>query len=193
VSPDEQVRLFRLVPVPQQTWSMPPQGSQVWPVPAPPNWQERPDWQAVPVAQQASPIAPQGLHEAAMPAAPAVQRRPALQLPPPPPPQQGWLAPPQAMHVPPVPFIAPTQAAPGWQLAPAQQAEPAAPQAMHMPGPWPGSLHPRPDWQAAAAPPGQHRWPMPPQGWQVSGVPIAPGVQAVPLWQVLAAPPKPVA
>jgi hypothetical protein len=31
VSPDEQVRLFRLAPEPQQTWSMPPQGWQVWP------------------------------------------------------------------------------------------------------------------------------------------------------------------
>jgi hypothetical protein len=102
----------------------------------PPNWQESPDPQGVLVAQQASPMVPHGLHDEGMPMAPAVQRRPALQVPPPnPPPQQGWFAPPQALHMPPMPFIAPTQRAPGWQLPPAQQAEPAAPQAMHMPGP----------------------------------------------------------
>jgi hypothetical protein len=186
VSPAEHMRMA-IGPVPQQSWSMPPQGWQLAGIPPPPPAQARPPWQAIPVRQQASPMAPQGLHEAGMPMAPAVQRRPALQAAPPPA-QQTWLAAPQAMHMPPMPFIAPTQREPGWQLAPAQQAEPAAPQAMHMPGPVPGSLQPRPDWQVL---PGQQRWPEPPQGWQVSGMPIAPVVQARPLWHELVPPPKP--
>jgi hypothetical protein len=32
---------------------------------------------------------------------------------------------------------------------------------------------------------------MPPQGWQVSGMPMPPVVQAMPLWQELVPPPKP--
>jgi hypothetical protein len=133
-------------------------------------------------------MAPQALHEAAMPMPPPLQRRPAEQVPLPKlPGQQGWSAPPQAMQLPPMPFIAPTQRLPGWQFAPAQQAEPAAPQLMHIPGPWPGSLQPRPALHVLL---GQHRWPEPPHGSHIEGMPLLPATQVFPATQ-LAVPPKP--
>jgi hypothetical protein len=90
------------VPVPQQGWPMPPHTWQLAAPPAPPVVQVNPPWQAIPLAQQASPMAPQGLHEAGMPMPPPVQRKPAPHAAPPPW-QQGWLAAPQAAHMPAMP------------------------------------------------------------------------------------------
>ena len=58
-------------------------------------------------------MAPQGLHDAAMPMPPPEQSNPAPQRAPCPNGQQAWPEVPQAWHIPPMPFIAPVQAAPG--------------------------------------------------------------------------------
>jgi hypothetical protein len=54
--------------------------------------------------------------------------------------QQTWVGPPQAMHIPPMPPIAPMQRPPAWQTAPGQQAAPVAPQFMHTLRPPPGGF-----------------------------------------------------
>jgi hypothetical protein len=56
-----------------------------------------------------------------------------------------------------MPFIWPVQAPPVWQLPPAQQAAPIAPQLVQLEGmPPPGALQPSPELQLA---PAQQTWP----------------------------------
>src|SRR5262245_42327198 len=69
--------------------------------------QPSPLWHGVFESQQASPLPPQGEHMPGFVRVRPAHSRPAMQVPPPPPPQQGWLAPPHALHLPPIPCIWP--------------------------------------------------------------------------------------
>jgi hypothetical protein len=109
-----------------------------------------------------------------------VEHMPVLAMPEP---QQGWPLPPHATHA--IPASAPGRhAPPAWQLLPAQQAPPRAPQFEHVRPPMPGaSAQPSPLPQVL---PAQQAWPSPPHGRQLS--PPSPGWQARPVPQLFAPP-----
>src|SRR4051794_7328446 len=83
------------------------------------------------------------------------------------------MAPPQAWHVPPIPLTAPMHRPPDWQLLPAQQAPPTAPQFLQVDGAFRGLSQPRPALQVPLLPP-QQLWPSPPHGLQVRRPPPPP-------------------
>lgn len=79
----------------------------------------------------------------------------------------------------PVALVAPVQRRPVRQFSPAQQVAPllAPHEALHMPGPAPGSSHARPALQVL---PGQQSWPAPPHAWHI-GVAPAISTQRAPI------------
>jgi hypothetical protein len=155
--------------VAQQTWSGPPHGLQV---PAVPEAASRPvqaspvlQVPALPVPQQAWPAPPQAAEQTLPPAA-SMHERPLPHVAVPVPGQQAWPDPPHGLHVPAPPSPSRMQPRPLWQLLPAQQASPLAPQLSQVPAPVRpvGLLQPRPALQVL---PLQHGAPDPPHAEQV--------------------------
>jgi hypothetical protein len=118
--------------------------------------------------------APHAWQLRSVPASPTgAHRKPVSQDPVPPPVvdgQQASLAPPQATQVLPASAAAPAMHAPPvWQMSPAQQAAPLAPQVEQIRAAVPPGLgQARPELQAL---PGQQAFPLVPQVWQVSAPP----------------------
>jgi hypothetical protein len=124
-------------------------------------------------------LAPQAWQLRVVPASPTwAHRNPTSQVPVPPPVdgQQGSLAPPQVMQVPGEVVVAPgMQTLVPWQIWPAQQAAPRAPQVEQIRAPPPpGFGQASPVLQTS---PEQQAFPSVPQTWQVSAPP------ALVVWQ----------
>ena len=143
----------------QQSWFFAPQAWQLRVVPASPTCAHRKPTSQVPV-----------------PAGPVVDG------------QQGSFAPPQAVQVPGAVVVAPgTQTLLPWQIWPAQQAAPTAPQVEQIrAAPPPGLGQASPGLQTS---PGQQALPSVPQSWQVSAPPALVVWQERPDWQSSTVPP----
>jgi hypothetical protein len=83
------------------------------------------------------------------------------------------------MQVPPIPFMAPMQVAPAWQMAPAQHGDPAAQLSQVRAMPPPGFAQARPPLQLLAGL-AQHCMPLAPQAVHIAAPPPMPAVQRAP-------------